>query len=683
MFVLFPLISFALLFLIFHRQGNCWRSSILLAAISWGLLVTLITEILSIPKLLTFGGSLVLWTLINVALIATHFRMSGKAQHPVPNLEDQSVAHPGLMAQEYLNSNQAAKFESASQDKPGRIPLFLTLLLGGVLFIIATIGLIAVIAPPSNWDSMTYHIGRVVHWIQNRSVEHYPTTILRQLFSGPWAGFTITQLHILSGGDRLDNLVQWFSMVGSILGVSLIAKQLSADLRGQIFSAIACATIPMGILQASSTQTDYVVSFWVVCFVYCVLLTIQDKMSETHAPKVGASLGLAILAKGTAYVYAFPFFIWLLFSGFKRLGWRLWRPLLTIGAIALTINAGQYLRNFQLFGSVLGPSEGQGNDGFSIQFLISNIIRNLALQASTPVRSINLVIIQVVELLHKVLGVDMSDPRTTSPPGQKFDLQSLITHEDLASDPLHLLLIVSSIACFFIVSRNLRKRQQYFIATYLIAIVVAFVLFCLLIVWSPWRSRVHLPLFVLSSAFVGVVWSKLPKPRLANGMAVTLIFSSFIWVFCNESRPLLLNSQIVETGKIVNIFNHTRGEQYFINRPELQKSYVAAASFVESQKCSKVGLLLSGNTWEYPLWMLLQEKSDAKVHIQHVNVENVSAVKSGAELDQSFAPCALIASESKKLKDEKIVVSKNTYIQKWAEEPVHVFLGSKVSQVGE
>jgi hypothetical protein len=35
----------------------------------------------------------------------------------------------------------------------------------------------ALLAPPNNWDSMTYHMARVAHWKQNRSVDFYPTNI--------------------------------------------------------------------------------------------------------------------------------------------------------------------------------------------------------------------------------------------------------------------------------------------------------------------------------------------------------------------------------------------------------------------------------------------------------------------------------------------------------------------------
>jgi hypothetical protein len=52
---------------------------------------------------------------------------------------------------------------------------------------------------------------------------------------------------------------------------TLIAKQqLGANQTGQLIAAVFVATIPMGILQASSTQNDYVLSFWLICFVYFI-----------------------------------------------------------------------------------------------------------------------------------------------------------------------------------------------------------------------------------------------------------------------------------------------------------------------------------------------------------------------------------------------------------------------------
>jgi len=86
--------------------------------------------------------------------------------------------------------------------------------------------LIASLAPPNSWDSMVYHMGRVVHWIENRNVDHYPTNITRQLISAPWAEYAIAQLQILSGGDHFANLVEWFALLGCVVAATDIAGRL-------------------------------------------------------------------------------------------------------------------------------------------------------------------------------------------------------------------------------------------------------------------------------------------------------------------------------------------------------------------------------------------------------------------------------------------------------------------------
>src|SRR5690242_18911992 len=65
---------------------------------------------------------------------------------------------------------------------------------------------IAIVAPPNNWDSTTYHMARVLNWIQQESVNHFPTYNLRQIELNPWAEYAILQFQLLSGGDYLANL---------------------------------------------------------------------------------------------------------------------------------------------------------------------------------------------------------------------------------------------------------------------------------------------------------------------------------------------------------------------------------------------------------------------------------------------------------------------------------------------
>jgi hypothetical protein len=539
------------------------------------------------------------------------------------------------------------------------------------LAIVGAVGLVALIAPPNNWDSMTYHMSRVMHWTQNQNVAHYPTAYVRQLYQGPWSGFVITHLQILSGGDRFSNLIQWFSMIGSIVGVSLIAEQLGARLRGQILAAAVCATIPMGILQGSSTQTDYVGAFWIVCLAYATLLAIQNKMNIVHAPMIGATLWLSLLAKGTSYIYALPFLLWLLIVAVKRLGWKLWKPALISGSIALLINLGHYQRNYSAFGSVLGPSEEYTNEGTSVLFIVSNIIRNSSFHVSTPVRSINLVTIKVINGFHNLLGIDASDPRTTFPPGQKFDMHSLINHEDLAGNPLHFILFGFSVACFLLGRYRMQKQQQDFLFSYLLTILSSFILFCYLIVWSPWRSRLHLSLFVLASAFIGTVLSELIKPRLANFAISILLVSSLFWLSMNESRPLLFNSKYFEEGKVINIFNTTRSQQYFMNIPEFEKPFMDGANILLSHQCSEVGLSLGNEIWEYPFWILLK-RGPARPHLRYINTN--LPLKQNNNKREDLELCGIIAGGTEEETKNQITFDGDIYKKAWSEDPIAVFL---------
>jgi hypothetical protein len=252
MMSLLSLISLIFLYFTFQALKNNWRNSLLSALLAWGVILTAITESLSGLNLLKFEWVTILWLSVDIILALTYLRQFRKKSK--------------LKFQKLFN-----------------LPFFSLFILGGVALIVTLVGLVAIVAAPNHSDSMEYHMSRVVHWMQNHSVAHYATPTLEQLYQNPWSEFAIMHFQILSGGDRFANLIQWGSMVGSLVGVSLIAKQLGANLRGQILATVLCVTIPMGILQASSTNNDYVVSFWLVCFAYSTALKNLLKLSQTRS----------------------------------------------------------------------------------------------------------------------------------------------------------------------------------------------------------------------------------------------------------------------------------------------------------------------------------------------------------------------------------------------------------------
>jgi general stress protein CsbA len=264
-----------------------WRWSFLQAAVLCAALTAASTELLSLFQAIAFPWILAVWSVASLA--AGGLLLAGQRSR----------------ARE--SSPRAGHAKGGSRTPP--LPRFERICIAAMIAMALLVAVAALAAPPNNWDSQSYHMARVMHWIQNGSVAYYPTHILRQLHSNPGAEFCVLHLQILTGSDLFAALVQWFAMVGSLLGVSLLAQQLGAARRGQIFSALVCATLPMGILQASSTQTDYVVAFWLVCLANGLLALLRQPRSALPLMLfTGAALGLAVLAKATDIFTLFPCF---------------------------------------------------------------------------------------------------------------------------------------------------------------------------------------------------------------------------------------------------------------------------------------------------------------------------------------------------------------------------------------
>jgi Dolichyl-phosphate-mannose-protein mannosyltransferase len=567
-------------FLLFRRVFADWREAALAACVTWGVVVVVLTEGMSLFHALAFGPLLTAWGLISCASLVVCVRLWPKM--PVLAL------HPFR-----------------------RELLMPVLLVGGMAVILLTTLVVALISPPNNWDSMTYHMARVANWVDHRTVRDYPTHILRQLYLGPWAEFAVTNLQILAGGDRFANLVQYVAMLGNVLGVSLLAKKLGAAWQGQLFAAVFCATIPMGVLQASSTQTDQAAAFWFLCFLnfLVALLGATSANPWSEAVLVGASLGLAVLTKVTALVFAAPFLLWAAFVLLPKHRLRAVFLLATIGVVGLAINAGHLLRNELAFGWPLGPPSETTiytNEIHSPAALASNVIRNLAVHLAVPAMDMD--IRGEVFRLHGLTGFDINDRRTT------FLDTTFYYHfalsEDYAGNPLHLIVaVISFVAALW------SFRTNRLASAYSVCLAGAFLLFCGYLKWEPWVSRLHLPLFVAAAPVGGLVFSRDGVRRVGYVVAILLLVVGIFYATENEARPLIAEQSILR---------QSRTSLYFAVKPEHLEPFLAAAAEVVRGNPSRIGLITGVDDWEYPLRVLVRGRQGAAVSFEHVHVRNES-----------------------------------------------------------
>jgi 4-amino-4-deoxy-L-arabinose transferase-like glycosyltransferase len=589
MYCFFPLLFLLTCAVIMRRYLEGWREAALFAAIITAVTLTGITESLSLLHALGFYPLMFSWLILTA--IAVKVVSIGTNEQAWPR----------------VNFNNWALSEK--------------ILLGIIVFICMVSAVTAAAGSPNTWDSMTYHLSRVEHWIQDKTIGYYPTNIIRQLYIAPWAEYAITHLRILGGGEKSANFVQWMCMAGSLIGVSLIAGQLGANRRGQLLSSAIAACLPMGILQSVSTQTDYACSFWLTVFVFFIIET-QRKFTLMNTIAVGLSLGLAFLTKGYSYILAPPFLIWLVGADFKQRFAKKLLGLLVVIVCALSLNMGQYWRNTQAFGSPAWTGVALTNESFGLKDFELNVLSNVRIQLTTSWGNVNKDLTQALTRAAKFLGEDIVDPQAAF--GNDRIDQIMNLDEDYAGNCLHAVIFVIVFAGVWF-CRGPRGKTVFYAG----ALLASFLLFCLIVRYQPWNGRFHLPLFVLFCPVAGAVLEHFLKQR-SIGIAILLAACSLPWLFWNDQHPWFGNLSIWRQPKFV---------QYFYKDPYLIQPYAATEAYIRSTGCRQIGLSIGSDTWEYPWWLLFAGQG---VRIEHVAVTNKSASLKYPLGD--FQACALIVS---------------------------------------
>jgi hypothetical protein len=618
MFLVLPVTAFLLFCRILRKENVDWRRTILGAAVFCGTSVAVITEALSAGQLLTRAAVATSWLAICIGeVLFLKFR-----------------------------TFRTSQIEHSSETSAGGLDAATKWLLAGAGVITLLIGITAVIAPPSMWDAMDYHLPRVVMWMSNHSVRFYPTPDYVQLIWGPWAEYAMMHTYLLWGSDRFVNMVQFSSMAGCLIGVSLIAKSLGASPRGQALAGVVCVTIPEGVLEASGPMNTYVLAFWMTTTVV-FLLSWNEHPSWFNLVCAGLSAGLAIFTKGTAYAYL-PFLVlacWCMGSASARIKYlKRAAPLLLL---VIAINVPQYIRCYELTGSPLGvplPDGGtrvhQTVDRINLRGTLANVLRNASLQLGTPSRGINSRIEQAFRWSIRAIGADPDDPEMIWLKGGPFRVNHSSLSEISASNPLHFFLLMIAIGLTFWNRGGETGRKEMW---YALGLIGAFFLFSALVQWQLWSSRHELPLFVLGAALTGLILDQRFPRWVGTAAGVLLLVFALPFALTNHHRSLVRWSHGDDVYQ-------PRSVLYFTDTHEaLAPTFIAAADAVNKLDCANIAFdsYVAPSDWGhdarsffvYPL-MAMTHADGLERSVWYSGVNNLTSRYS--EQEKHPAPCAVI-----------------------------------------
>jgi len=586
-----------------------WRLALISGSCLWGVFLTLVVEVLSLGSALTRSGLLISWTVLAIGIWIIAWRMS-----PVTE----------------LSRSKAASFLQLLRARADALPRMAKCCWLTVILIAAYLLGVAATTPPTNWDALCYHLPRVMHWIQQGSVAHFATDNTRQIEFGPWGGYVISQVLLLGGSDQLVNVPQWIAMALSVMTVSLLVDLLIAvraatlptidqaarpivSSNASAVAALFAVTVPMGMMQALTPQTDYLTVFWMTCAFAFALAAILEPDRVWPVAACGMACGLGALTKGTTYVYAAPLVLagtaWLARQPFGRMI-QLRKAGFFCAAFFL-LNGAHLSRNQALFGSPLGSKEIQlmeRNGRITPAIFASNFIRNLALHNNCGVRPVTVALNRLAVTMHGWTGARIDDPETTYPPGPVKFYDKFIIYDDYASAPVHLLWIGLALALAF---WQLRKYPHWL--AYAGLIILSFALFVTLLKFQVWHSRFHLAYFILLSPFVALVITQ-AHWWMQISLSVSVVAYALVCLRYNEARPIFYP----------HFVNLPREAQYLdIHASAWRPALERISDEIVHSGCRNVGLKLGFDAFEYPIWLMLKNRGFSGT-IEHTFVEHIS-----------------------------------------------------------
>ena len=510
----------------------------------------------------------------------------------------------------------------------------------GIGLLLGLTAWVAIASAPNNPDSLCYHASRIYHWVQQGSVAHYASHVERSVTFPPLAEYLILHLYLLSGHDWWYQLIQWTAFAGSLAAVSLLTEWLNPSPRAFRFSLLFAATIPMVLLQSMTTQNDLLAACWALI---AVLLLLEGGTTTRSFAMIAAVMATGFLTKPTFLFFVAPFVIW---RGIDLLRTR-WQEALRLGlwvGVVMALTAAPFLiRNLTLHHAPMGTmGNGTQNQVLSPVRTVSSVVKQTVLHLAcvSPGDRYNKALVAGVARFHEWIGVPLDEPGNP----MTYKLFRMNPHEDFSANFVHMWLILFSFLPFFLTKFPLRVRL------YWACCWAGFVLFCTLIAYQWYATRLHTTFFLLVAPAIGVVWQQAGRGLLYWVGAVLWVYA-LPFVLLSNSRPLVSTQWFFDhlfpaVNRQLNLGVQVEGMTGVKKKSILQQSrqeMIWRDRFAEMDtvrrevlalRPSSIGLIFDEGGWDYAY-----QQDFGTGTLRHVHVQNASA----ALEDRNFRPDVILS----------------------------------------
>lgn len=619
--------AFLTIFYYSNLRQNNWVEALVRAELIFHALLLLITNVWSIPGILNRYTVLISWAVVVFITVFLGAKIYGLQP---------------LFSERFGKSCKEKLWRQRKLSERILLVLMLALLL------VLLVG--AIFTVPYNYDSMTYHLGRLAHWVDNGSVNHFVTSIDRQLYSPVLAEYDLLHMFLLSGNDTFLNFLQYFAMIVTAVILYRTARKLNVSVTFSLFGAFLYLTMPLTISQSITTQNDLFAAMWFAVFLYYLVDFIQvpkitcDREQFEKFILTGASVAFAFLTKTSICASMLFFMPWLLVVCLKRKD-KLSSLLLaavTAGGTLVVLISETLIRTYLSCGKLMADTTSANImvATSNVKYILVNITKNFSLLITQHLfRPLNGFIYRLSIGLGSLLKVDFNNEAIAY---HGFDFlhhmnmgEDMYSHDKTPSAFVTYLalfvgvaLIVGLICMLIAMIRNRRQANNavsqkihWFSRIHyglLISSWLSLGFIMALLRWQPWGTRLMYPALAMMVLTIVNVLDCLCGPILEKKMVNVVLIPLITLGTVLAIAPIAYNMQ--PAMESIEAGCSDRMKRYF----RFNDRYTAYEQLIEKTEelgAEDIGLSISGDGYDYPLW-LMYRKADEKVKLHHVLLDS-------------------------------------------------------------
>lgn len=616
------------------QRAEIWfRTIVLFEAI-----VLILTNVLSVLHIMTRAVDFVAWLVI--AIIFAFLYGKNKNERTFEKLSVVKMFQNGAN-----HTGEKSKSEKAL--------IWIMLAILGILSLVLLFG--AIFTVPYNYDSMTYHLARIGYWIDHKSVAHYITNIDRQVYSPVLAEYNLLHMMLLSGNDTFLNFFQYFCMFAAAYFIYKCAQKLGVNQLFALFGAFIFMLMPLTISQSITTQNDLFAALIFILFVYKLLDVIcYDKIilnaeQTLDIVMLGLLVGYAYLAKTSVCASMVMFMPWLLIArlrkkdDFKKL---IGSVGIALAGIVVTISE-TLIRTFLSSGSLM-TSTASGNIMVAtknVKYIVVNVLKNFSmLITQNYYRPLNGFIYRIAIGAGEKLQVEVNHEAIAF---HGFDFlhhmnmgDDMYSHDKTPSAFVAYLAVIAGVILIGMIVVAVFKRlahrkvqevqeisssdnqiNQEISIGFAISAWLSLGFIMALLRWQPWGTRLMYPALavtvIMSVNMLYCLMRHWKKPVTEAVLGILIVLATMLAV-PSVSYNLQPAVEFVKGGC------QNRINQYFKSNHR-EDGYEKMIELAQKDQVKDVGLIISGDGYDYPLWLMLR-KAYPEAKLRHLIKENATDV---------------------------------------------------------